>query len=131
MRSLAAAGGDAAEAGSFDACLSVLSDSYAERCEHQERTDAAADGMWLMLTKPTFFGQLGVNGSGDPLYTLGRMTFDMFTPSNLVCSLQGNFNSVGEVDDLDFGGCSSGGAAVPKSLRDEVQADSSMLRTYK
>ncbi|KAG7352113.1 plastid lipid-associated PAP/fibrillin family protein [Nitzschia inconspicua] len=87
----------------------------------------SVDGMWLTLSKPTFFGCLGENDNGDPMYTLGRMSFDMFSPTNLVCSLQGNFNPVEVVNEEDR---QSMLGAVPKSLRDEVESGKTILRTY-
>ncbi len=84
-------------------------------------------GMWLTLSKPTFFGCLGENDNGDPMYTLGRMSFDMFSPTNLVCSLQGNFNPVEVVNEEDRKAMLE---AVPKSLREEVESGTTVLRTY-
>lgn len=87
----------------------------------------SVSGMWLTLSKPTFFGCLGENDNGDPMYTLGRMSFDMFSPTNLVCSLQGNFNPVEVVNDEDRKAMLE---AVPKSLREEVENGTTVLRTY-
>jgi hypothetical protein len=85
------------------------------------------DGMWLTLSKPTFFGCLGENDNGDPMYTLGRMSFDMFSPTNLVCSLQGNFNPVEVVNAEDRMSMLD---LVPKGLREEVESGETVLRTY-
>jgi len=85
------------------------------------------DGMWLTLSKPTFFGCLGENDNGDPMYTLGRMSFDMFSPTNIVCSLQGNFNPVEIVTDDERNKMLE---LVPKSLREEVESGRTILRTY-
>jgi hypothetical protein len=85
------------------------------------------DGMWLTLSKPSFFGCLGENDDGDPMYTLGRMSFDMFSPTNLVCSLQGNFNPVEVVNEEDRKAMLE---FVPKSLREEVENGATVLRTY-
>ena len=63
-------------------------------------------------------------------YTLGRMTFDMFSPTNLVCSLQGNFNSIEIVGDEQRGEMLKAGL-VPKGLREEVENRDVVLRTYK
>lgn len=90
-------------------------------------TDLSVDGMWLQLSKPTYFGCLGENGRGDPLYTLGRMSFDMYSPTNLVCSLQGNFNPVEILDDEQRALMLE---AVPKALREEVESGKTVLRTY-
>jgi hypothetical protein len=102
-------------------CLSILEQHYIAQLasESHDGSYAAHVGTWLTLTKPTFFGCLGDNDAGDPMYSLGRMTFDMFTPSSLICSLQGNFNTVHPVTE------------VPESLIAQVGTDPSVLRTYK
>jgi hypothetical protein len=108
------------------------------------------EGMWLSLSKPTFFGNLGENDQGDPMYTLGRMAFDMYAPAQLVCSLQGSFNPVSVVPPLGVG-CGENendegdaasqqqqqqhairdGLPVPKKFQEEVASGTSVLRTYK
>jgi len=126
LHALAGTGGETASNPEFDSSLRVLQDWYASTTATTTNCGSSRmnNGMWLTLSKPTFFGQLGENDSGDPLYTLGRMSFDMFSPTNLVCSLQGNFNSVEEVKSLDDV------KYVPKSLRAEIAAKRSQLRTY-
>ena len=86
------------------------------------------EGMWLTLSKATYFGTLGQTPGGDPLYTLGRMAFDMFLPTQLVCSLQGNFNPVHRVGQEEREEVLS---RCPKSLLDELELGESVLRTYK
>lgn len=133
LQALAADGGETTSK-EFQACLEVLHQAFCETSVNVAGDDSTAtEGMWLTLTKPTFFGQLGENDNGDPMYTLGRMAFDMFSPTNLVCSLQGNFNSVERVGLV---GCTEWERqalleSVPKSLREEVEAGESVLRTYK
>lgn len=102
-------------------CLSILEQQYNSNLASEPTDYSYAEhvGTWLTLTKPTFFGCLGDNDSGDPMYSLGRMTFDMFTPSGLICSLQGNFNTVHPVSE------------VPEGLIAQVGTDPSVLRTYK
>ena len=85
------------------------------------------NGMWLTLSKPNYFGKIGENDNGDPLYTLGRMSFDMFSPTNLVCSLQGNFNQVEIVNEDDRKAMLE---RIPKKLREEVESGKTTLRTY-
>jgi hypothetical protein len=85
------------------------------------------EGMWLTLSKPSWFGCLGLNDNGDPMYTLGRMSFDMFSPTNLVCSLQGNFNRVEIVSGEDRKAMLQ---FVPTKLREEVENGETVLRTY-
>ncbi|KAL7545434.1 hypothetical protein ACHAWF_008780 [Thalassiosira exigua] len=93
------------------------------------------EGYWLNVSRPTYVECLGRNPEGDPLYTLGRMSFDMFRPGGLVCSVQSTHNAiriVGEREELPH--------FVPKSLREEVAslcdakteggAGRPMLRSY-
>lgn len=85
------------------------------------------EGMWLTLSKPTYFGNLGETSNGDPMYTLGRMAFDMFLPTQLVCSLQGNFNPVAVVPTEERAALME---QCPKALREEIGNGSSILRKY-
>jgi hypothetical protein len=87
----------------------------------------SVEGTWLTLSKPNWFGKLGENDNGDPLYTLGRMSFDMFSPTNLICSIQGNFNRINIVSGEDRKAMLE---AVPKKLREEVESGKTALRTY-
>jgi hypothetical protein len=118
LNALASSGGDADDE-TFQTCLQVL--EYSNLLHSH-----TSKGMWLTLTKPTFFGCLGTNDEGDPLYTLARMSFDMFTPGDLICSLQGNFNEVYDVPDLE-----RSDLVIPKSLVEEVKDRSTTLKTYK
>ena len=96
------------------------------------RQTSPEQGLWWTLTKPSFFGNLGKNDAGDPMYTLGRMAFDMFQPAQLVCSLQGNFNSISSVSERQAAALIAADQ-VPKSLLADVQdsASTGVLRTYK
>jgi hypothetical protein len=121
LEALAAHGGDY-NSPEFNTALDFLKADFYERRETVKQQ--ATEGLWLSLTKPTFFGNLGTNEQGDPMYTLGRMAFDMFSPANLVCSLQGSFNEITQVKDHHIRD------AIPKSLKDEVLAGQTILRTY-
>jgi len=57
---------------------------------------------------------LGKNAIGEQSYTLGRATFEMYEPKNLVITIQGQYNTIQPVgrDELP--------CYVPKSLRREV-----------
>jgi hypothetical protein len=129
LRALAVSQGDV-DADAFKDSADPLEKYFSTRDldtrPHVVGTDSV-DGMWLTLSKPTFFGCLGENDEGDPMYTLGRMSFDMFSPTNLVCSLQGNFNPVEVVSKEDRLSMLD---AVPKSLREEVENGETVLRTY-
>jgi hypothetical protein len=134
LQALAISGGDAQNE-AFVKTIDPLSEVFEQqdvdtRVMTGIATTQSVHGTWLTLTKPTFFGNLGENDSGDPMYTLGRMTFDMFSPTNLVCSLQGNFNSIEIVGDEERGSMLAAGL-VPKGLREEVENRDVVLRTYK
>jgi len=61
------------------------------------------------------------------MYTMGRMSFDMFTPGNLICSIQGIFNNITTLDmKKDHHLLKS----VPRSLREEIDSGKSVLRSY-
>lgn len=128
LHALAAAGGEVSQ-GAFDSCLEILSDYFVTLDVDTRPANSLrpTEGLWLTLTKPSYFGNLGDNDNGDPMYTLGRMAFDMFSPTNLVCSLQGNFNIVKQVPhearaDLLH--------SVPAALKEEVECCDTAFRTY-
>lgn len=83
-------------------------------------------GMWMMLSTPNFPGCIGENQDGERLYTLGKMSFDMFPPSDLVCSIQGSFNPVHYVGTKQRDSIKH----VPKALKEEVKKGNTVLRTY-
>ena len=85
------------------------------------------EGTWVTLSRPHFQECLGKNSMGDYMYTLGRMSFDMFYPADLVCSIQGIFNQVETVNLKDRKILRN----VPKSLRDELKTKVNVLRRYK
>lgn len=130
LHSLAVSQGDVDSpkfAQAIDPLLKYFSQQELDTRPHLINKSESVDGMWLTLSKPSYFGCLGENDNGDPMYTLGRMAFDMFSPTNLVCSLQGNFNPVevvGEEERKAMLEC------VPKSLREEVESGKTVLRTY-
>lgn len=130
LHALACSGGDVSTKQVEQALLPLIQ-VYDEQKHHHHDADstaAAVEGMWLSLSKPTFFGNLGDTSAGDPMYTLGRMAFDMFLPTQLVCSLQGNFNPVRRVGDEERDQVLT---RCPKSLVDELERGGSVLRTYK
>jgi hypothetical protein len=129
LQSLAASQGDV-ESDKFKSSLDTLSQHFSQQAldtrPHLTGTGSIED-TWLTLSKPSYFGCLGENDNGDPMYTMGRMSFDMFSPTNLVCSLQGNFNLVEIVAEEDRKELLD---KVPKSLREEVECRKTVLRTY-
>jgi hypothetical protein len=101
IQDLKISGGDTTTDNStkFLACLNFLQAFYtAQGCDARWTSQDASclsDGAWLNLTKPTFADCLGQNEQGQYIYTLGRLAFDMFRPTNLRCILRGVFNAVG------------------------------------
>ena len=93
------------------------------------------EGQWFTLTKPTYDNCLGFNDEGNPMYTIGRMSFEMFRPGNLVVSIEAVFNPVEAVADKR-----KEVLTVPKDLQEEVQCilqddgsvhnQTHILRTY-
>ena len=61
------------------------------------------------------------------MYSLGRMSFDIFTPGHLVCSIQGIFNNI---TTLNINHDESRLKSVPKSLKNEIKSGNSIIRTY-
>ena len=91
------------------------------------------EGQWFTLTKPTYQDCLGFNDDGDPLYTLGRMSFEMFFPGDLVCAIQAVFNPIMKVVPPSSKDPSS--FSVPKTLQKEVKLalandSGAVLKTY-
>jgi hypothetical protein len=66
------------------------------------------------------------------------MSFDMFSPTSIVCSLQGTFNSVKVISDENRRSLSQTNrdsdydhyCAIPKKLQNEVDNGDSVMRTY-
>ena len=101
-------GGDTTAA-AFRNCLQQLKSAYAHRKAANASTKASTtvnqspatlciDGTWLTLSKPTFSECQGRNQNGEYMYTLGRMTFDMFRPNKLRCSIRAVMNNIRVMD---------------------------------
>lgn len=154
LRTLAAASGDANDV-SFLAVVARLKELGEERRRHVNHlqkiesilqrcmlefcddfstimvnNDEKLEGHWFTLTKPTYTDCLGFNDDGDPLYKLGRMSFEMFFPGDLVCAIQAVFNSIITVNSQSLQDQSS--FSIPKTLQDEVKLAlaTDSLRTY-
>ena len=114
----------------FRSHLNILTSYYASRGRDarwtsRNRLPVDLDGMWMMLSKPTFSECRGRNDRGDPLYSLGRLSFDMFRPSGLIASMEGVFNSIQPTK-------SHLKVCFPSTLRDKVDSrdKSPRLRNY-
>ena len=81
----------------FVAALDVLSSFY-----KSSRTDVTdrdlyrqlMNGSWRSLSRPAFQGCLGMKNDGSFVYELGTMSFGMFRPANLRCSIQNTLTHV-------------------------------------
>jgi hypothetical protein len=129
IRSLAISGGDVTNE-SFLFALNQLRTLYNMTCfdaryGRGSQHDQGLEGNWLTISRPHYTECLGTNANGDFMYTLGRMSFDMFAPGNLVCSISGIFNSIRKEESAH---CMK--TSIPKSLRDEVEKGKSILRSY-
>jgi len=89
--------------------------------------DKRLEGAWLTISRPHYTECLGTNINGEYMYSLGRMSFDMFAPGNLICSIHGIFNSIDIVQQDEHISFKS----IPASLRAEVEKGDTTLRRYK
>jgi hypothetical protein len=91
----------------------------------RDESPLARDGTWLTLSKPTYSECRGKNNNGEYRYSLGRLSFDMFRPTGLVCSIQASLNVIQPVEN---------GHQVyyPSSIQKEVTASNKtpQLRKY-
>ena len=49
-------------------------------------------GKWKQINSPEYPNMLGLDDQGNPQYTLGRLTFGIFEPKDLVCSISDVLN---------------------------------------
>jgi hypothetical protein len=159
LRAIAAASGDAKDV-TFTAIVERLGELREERRGHVNSTrtiesilqrlmgnasssspsttnkffaNEKLEGQWFTLTKPTYSDCLGFNDDGDPMYRLGRMSFEMFFPGDLICAIQAVFNPIMKVVPPSSKDPSS--FSVPKTLQEEVKLalakdSGTVLKTY-
>jgi hypothetical protein len=96
--------------------------NYCSRCVDPSKLE----GIGISESKPVYPGCLGMNGKGEPMYKLGRMSFDMFRPTQLIVSIQGTFNAIDVVDGTD----EEAVKYVPNSLLPDVRHGKSPVRKY-
>jgi hypothetical protein len=126
VEDLRQSGGDVSTT-AFVSCLDRLHDHY-QASKKDERwgpsSDVApSDGTWIALSKPTFTECRGRNDRGQCLYTLGRLSFDMFRPTSLLCSLRGVFNTVSLPEDAMNTGTTSNASSSSISSGDDETGD--------
>jgi hypothetical protein len=117
----------------FLECLEYLEAYYRSKSwdgrgwkQHGALNNAEYSGTWLTLSKPTYNECRGRNEKGEYLYTLGRLSFDMFKPTNLECSIQAVFNTVRPIDSKKPDRPLHG----PKKLMKEISKGKVQLQTY-
>ncbi len=102
-------------------CLSKAAGRQSSEC---------IDGTWIMISPPDYPSCLGTNVKGDKLYTLERMSFGMYQPGALLCSIQQQFNTISSVKSK-----ADMPQYVPSSLKKEVEDESGKcsgrMKTYK
>jgi hypothetical protein len=86
---------------SFKACLDVLSGMYKRHSnipnDYFSLPSILSNKSWVSLSRPVYQECLGVNAEGHFMYNLGRMSFSMFQPSDLKCSVQSTHINIGLV----------------------------------
>lgn len=85
--------GDGTSSKSFSKCLRRLEDAARRRkISPGGHGQDDIEGTWIMVSPPDYPGScLGTNVKGDKLYTLERMSFGMYEPHGLLCSIQQQF----------------------------------------
>ena len=111
----------------FLKALDVLSTIYSSSNYDRERTSSSDgnnnknmisnyfNGSWVTISRPAYSGCLGKNDDGDFMYTLGAMSFGIFKPEHLRCSIQHSMNNIRFVCGMD-----EAPTAAPWSLRREL-----------
>lgn len=94
---------------------------YSSSQENSNQADSLSmlDNIWLTMNPPSYKDCLGENKNGNKMYTLGRMSFDMFRPTDLICSIQWVFNIISSTERKN---------QVPESIRSEGNIES--FRVY-
>jgi len=111
--------------------LSSVSTPATTTTTNQDGADSTnIDGTWRMISPPEYPSSLGKNSNGEGLFTLGRMSFDMYQPSDLICSIQKQYNTIQSVEPDEVP------LYVPRSLIREVAEGRNAkcrggLKTYK
>ena len=108
--------------------LGLSCSSGLNACNHSAASSHCLEGTWLTMSRPNYHDCLGLNPAKEYIYTLGRMTFDMFRPSELICSVQGVFGQSRRVNRQDSLG---DGFSIPMGLIQELRDGEMVLRTYK
>jgi PAS domain S-box-containing protein len=99
----------------FIKALDVLSSIYSSSGRGNLPYISSPLGSWRSISRPSYGGCLGRNPQGDFCYPLGKMSFNMFKPGNLTCSVQHTLNNITLACEMD-----GAPKAAPWSLRREL-----------
>ncbi|KAL7456748.1 hypothetical protein ACHAWC_008218 [Mediolabrus comicus] len=121
---------DGTSSKSFSKCLRRLEAAARRRkISPGDQGQDDSEGTWIMVSPPDYPSCLGTNVKGDKLYTLERMSFGMYQPADLLCSIQQQYNTITSVQrkaDMPL--------YVPLTLKKEVDDESGKcsgrLKTY-
>ena len=107
----------------FMSLLKVLQGLYIKTNIDARYDNNINDGTWFSLISPNYQECLGENIYGDKKYTMGRMSFDMFRPTRLICSIQWMFNIVLSIN-------AHNARPLPKCMQSLFEGKSHLLRQY-
>lgn len=99
-------GGDTTST-TFLSCVKTLSEWYASTAADAKAADSSTlksltlNGSWKSLNRPAFTECLGRNDDGKCMYRLGRIAFDVFRPTDLVCSIEEVINTIQPAQDIE------------------------------
>jgi len=106
-------------------CLEILQ-TYFSQGGVKKLDPSDLIGNWLTISKPTYTECKGKNEKGEGMYSLGRIGFDMFKPTGLVCSVQASFNNVQEIDPRNPGRP----LHVPRKLMHDLRKGECKIHSY-
>ncbi|KAG7353823.1 hypothetical protein IV203_003178 [Nitzschia inconspicua] len=106
-------------------CIEILQMHYGEG-GLRKVDPSSLIGNWLTISKPTYTECKGKSKNGENLYSLGRIGFDMFKPTGLLCSVQASFNNVQPIDPKNPGRP----LHVPKKLMRDIRKGECRLHSY-
>jgi len=103
----------------FVSALDLLSQMFKQTvtCNDFSLLSPMLNANWKSISRPSYHygGSLGMNERSENVYTLGKMTFNMFKPGNLRVTVQNTMNCIETVCRMD-----KAPSAAPWSLRREL-----------
>jgi len=110
----------------FTAALDVLASIYRSSgmntCS-KDNYQHLLNGSWRSLSRPAYQGCLGMKNDGNFCYTLETMSFGMFRPGNLRCSVQNTLTHISPASSSADGSPT----IAPWSLRRELAVNNDSL----